>query len=58
MITTLRLIQSTRLCGYQPFQGDDEAEMLSQITNAHVEFHDRYWRNISQEGTERLFAAT
>jgi len=43
------VITYTLLCGYQPFQGDDEAEMLSQITNAHVEFHDRYWRNISQE---------
>jgi len=27
--------------------------MLTQITNAHIEFHDRYWRNVSQEGIEK-----
>ncbi|KAH8547552.1 kinase-like domain-containing protein [Umbelopsis sp. PMI_123] len=48
-IWAMGVITYTLLCGYQPFQGDDQAELLNQITSAHVEFHDRYWRNISQE---------
>ncbi|KAG2177907.1 hypothetical protein INT43_003154 [Umbelopsis isabellina] len=46
---SLGVITYTLLCGYQPFQGEDQAEVLSQITAAHVEFHDRYWRNVTPE---------
>ncbi|KAI8578786.1 hypothetical protein K450DRAFT_245517 [Umbelopsis ramanniana AG] len=48
-IWAIGVITYTLLCGYQPFQAEDQAEMLTQITNAHIEFHDRYWRNVSQE---------
>jgi calcium/calmodulin-dependent protein kinase I len=53
----LSLTQYRSLCGYQPFQADDQAEMLTQITNAHIEFHDRYWRNVSHEGMESNYNA-
>ncbi|ORY94682.1 kinase-like domain-containing protein [Syncephalastrum racemosum] len=40
------------LCGYQPFQAEDQAELMSEITEARFEFHERYWRNISQDAKD------
>ena len=39
-----------RLCGYTPFRSEDRAEMIKETTKAKVEFHERYWKNVSQEG--------
>jgi hypothetical protein len=41
-----------RLCGYQPFQAEDQAELIDEITHARFEFHERYWRNVSVEGND------
>ncbi|KAI8991909.1 kinase-like domain-containing protein [Mycotypha africana] len=43
------VITYTVLCGYQPFQAEDNLQMMHDITNARYEFHDRYWRNISSD---------
>lgn len=43
------VITYTVLCGYQPFQGEDNIEMLDDITHARYEFHERYWRNVSPD---------
>ncbi|KAI7858298.1 kinase-like domain-containing protein [Circinella umbellata] len=40
------------LCGYQPFQADDQVELMAEITEAKFEFHERYWRNISQDAKD------
>ncbi|KAJ8658355.1 hypothetical protein O0I10_006040 [Lichtheimia ornata] len=40
------------LCGYQPFQAEDQVELMDEITNAKYEFHERYWRNISQDAKD------
>ncbi|KAF7727241.1 hypothetical protein EC973_007854 [Apophysomyces ossiformis] len=40
------------LCGYQPFQAEDQVELFDEITHARFEFHDRYWRNISQDAKD------
>ncbi|KAI7866746.1 kinase-like domain-containing protein [Spinellus fusiger] len=37
------------LCGYQPFQADDQSELFDAISHSRFEFHDRYWRKISEE---------
>lgn len=37
------------LCGYQPFQGEDNIALMDDITHARFEFHERYWRNVSAE---------
>ena len=39
------------LCGYTPFRADDMKEVIRQTTEARVDFHDRYWKNVSDEGT-------
>ncbi|KAI9494901.1 kinase-like domain-containing protein [Zychaea mexicana] len=40
------------LCGYQPFTSEDQIELIDEITNARYEFHERYWRNISQDAKD------
>jgi len=37
------------LCGYTPFRADDQKEVIRQTTEAMVNFHDRYWKNVSDE---------
>lgn len=44
------VITYTLLCGYQPFQAEDQVELIDEITHARYDFHERYWRNISMEG--------
>ncbi|KAI8371470.1 kinase-like domain-containing protein [Radiomyces spectabilis] len=46
------VITYTVLCGYQPFQAEDQVELLDEITHARFEFHERYWRNISQDAKD------
>lgn len=47
------VITYTLLCGYQPFQAEDQVELVDEITNARYDFHERYWRNISIEGKKK-----
>lgn len=46
----LRIITYVLLCGYSPFRSDDTNELIRETTAARVEFHERYWSNISSEG--------
>ncbi|KAI9013768.1 kinase-like domain-containing protein [Phycomyces nitens] len=46
------VITYTLLCGYQPFQAEDQMELVDEIIHARYEFHERYWRNISQEAKD------
>ncbi|CAO3636073.1 unnamed protein product [Mucor hiemalis] len=46
------VITYTLLCGYQPFQAEDQVELVDEITHARYDFHERYWRNISMEGKD------
>ncbi|KAG2219824.1 hypothetical protein INT45_006267 [Circinella minor] len=45
-------IWAVGLCGYQPFQACDQFELINEITQVRYEFHDRYWRNISQDAKD------
>lgn len=47
------IITYVLLCGYSPFRSDDVKELIRETTEAKVEFHERYWKNISQEGNCR-----
>ncbi|KIP03271.1 hypothetical protein PHLGIDRAFT_130267 [Phlebiopsis gigantea 11061_1 CR5-6] len=46
------IITYVLLCGYSPFRSDDVKELIRETTEAKVEFHERYWKNISQEGKQ------
>jgi len=38
------------LCGYTPFQADNQKELARKTKAANVDFHDRFWKNVSDEG--------
>ncbi|EIE85865.1 hypothetical protein RO3G_10575 [Rhizopus delemar RA 99-880] len=46
------VITYTLLCGYQPFQAEDQVELIDEITHARYDFHERYWRNISEDAKD------
>ncbi|KAI9314429.1 kinase-like domain-containing protein [Dichotomocladium elegans] len=48
----LGVITYTLLSGYQPFQSEDEQELIDQITHARYEFHGKYWRTVSQDARD------
>ncbi|KAK2462658.1 hypothetical protein APHAL10511_005391 [Amanita phalloides] len=35
------------LCGYSPFRSDNANLLVKETTEAKIEFHDRYWQNVS-----------
>lgn len=45
-----RIITYVLLCGYSPFRAEDTKEMIRETTDARIEFHERYWCKISDEG--------
>lgn len=50
--TPCRIITYVLLCGYSPFRSDDTVELIRETTEAQVEFHERYWGNVSPEGEQ------
>jgi len=50
LITGFRIITYMLLCRYTPFRADDMKEVIRQTTEARVDFHDRYWKNVSDKG--------
>ncbi|KAH0826340.1 Pkinase-domain-containing protein [Lanmaoa asiatica] len=44
------IITYVLLCGYSPFRAEDTKEMIRETTDARIEFHERYWCKISDEG--------
>ena len=49
---SIGVITYTLLCGYSPFRSENRAELIKETTRAKVEFHHRYWTNISQAAKE------
>ncbi|KNZ61314.1 CAMK/CAMK1 protein kinase [Puccinia sorghi] len=49
---SIGVITYTLLCGYSPFRSENRAELIKETTRAKVEFHQRYWSNISLAAKE------
>ena len=47
---TFSVITYVLLCGYAPFRSEDPKELARETMSAKIEFHDRYWKSVSQEG--------
>jgi serine/threonine protein kinase len=47
-----RIISYVLLCGYSPFRSEDAKELVRETTEAKIEFHDRYWKNVSGQAKE------
>ncbi|KAL0069291.1 Calmodulin-dependent protein kinase cmk2 [Marasmius tenuissimus] len=43
------IITYVLLCGYSPFRSDDVKTLIKETTEAKIEFHERYWKNVSSE---------
>ncbi|KAF8879117.1 kinase-like domain-containing protein [Infundibulicybe gibba] len=41
------IITYVLLCGYSPFRSEDTETVIKETTAAKIEFHDRYWKNVS-----------
>ncbi|KAF9563471.1 Pkinase-domain-containing protein [Agrocybe pediades] len=48
-IWAIGIITYVLLCGYSPFRSEDVKVLIKETTTAKIEFHDRYWKNISVE---------
>ncbi|KAH9947955.1 Pkinase-domain-containing protein, partial [Amylocystis lapponica] len=46
------IITYVLLCGYSPFRSDDMKELVRETTEANIEFHERYWANVSAEAKD------
>ncbi|KAK0531413.1 Calmodulin-dependent protein kinase cmk2 [Tilletia horrida] len=49
---SLGVITYTMLCGYTPFRSNDPARLAAETQRGKIEFHDRYWKNISAEAKD------
>jgi hypothetical protein len=48
--TLVRIITYVLLCGYSPFRSEDVKVLMKETTDAKVQFHERYWKNVSPQG--------
>lgn len=46
------IITYVLLCGYSPFRSENVEVMVKETTQAKIEFHDRYWKNVSVEAKD------
>ncbi|KAJ7202057.1 kinase-like domain-containing protein [Mycena pura] len=45
------------LCGYTPFRGEDAVTLMKETMEAKIEFHTKYWKNVSDPGVSLSFFA-
>jgi calcium/calmodulin-dependent protein kinase I len=48
-IWSLGVITYTLLCGYSPFRSESLPDLIEETKHGRVVFHDRYWKDVSQE---------
>ncbi|EIW66147.1 hypothetical protein TREMEDRAFT_35340, partial [Tremella mesenterica DSM 1558] len=53
---SIGVIAYTLLCGYPPFRSEDKQELAKETTRGKIVFHDRYWKNVSQEAKDFIKA--
>jgi hypothetical protein len=49
----LSIITYTLLCGYSPFRSEERDELIEETIRAKIIFHERYWKDISEDGMSR-----
>ncbi|PPQ66233.1 hypothetical protein CVT26_010934 [Gymnopilus dilepis] len=50
---SIGVITYVLLCGYSPFRSEDVTVLIKETETANIEFHERYWKNVS--GTAKEF---
>jgi len=46
------IITYVLLCGYSPFRSEDVKVLIKETTEAKIEFHERYWKNVSTQAKD------
>lgn len=49
---SLGVITYTLLCGYSPFRSENLSDLIEECRSGRVIFHDRYWRDVSQDAKD------
>ena len=49
---SLGVITYTLLCGYSPFRSENLKDLLMECTQNTVVFHERYWRDVSDDAKD------
>lgn len=49
---SLGVITYTLLCGYSPFRSENLRDLLHECTSSPVVFHERYWKEVSQDAKD------
>lgn len=49
---SMGVITYTLLCGYSPFRSENLADLLEECTQGSVVFHERYWKDVSQDAKD------
>ncbi|KAK5697105.1 Calmodulin-dependent protein kinase cmk2 [Elasticomyces elasticus] len=49
---SLGVITYTLLCGYSPFRSESLADLIDETKHGRVVFHERYWKDVSQQAKD------
>ena len=49
---SMGVITYTLLCGYSPFRSENLQELIEECSNAQVTFHERYWKDVSDDAKD------
>ncbi|KAI1484913.1 calcium/calmodulin-dependent protein kinase [Biscogniauxia mediterranea] len=49
---SMGVITYTLLCGYSPFRSENLQDLIDECSNASVVFHERYWRDVSDDAKD------
>ncbi|KAH6690436.1 calcium/calmodulin-dependent protein kinase [Plectosphaerella plurivora] len=49
---SMGVITYTLLCGYSPFRSESLQDLIDECTNGQLIFHERYWRDVSDDAKE------
>ncbi|KAL2757631.1 hypothetical protein ACRALDRAFT_2040024 [Sodiomyces alcalophilus JCM 7366] len=49
---SMGVITYTLLCGYSPFRSDNLQELIDECTSGRIVFHERYWKDVSQDAKD------
>ncbi|QSL64177.1 hypothetical protein MERGE_000332 [Pneumocystis wakefieldiae] len=55
-IWSLGVITYTLLCGYSPFRSRDKDDLIQETFCANIVFHQKYWKNISEDAKDFIDA--
>lgn len=53
---SLGVITYTLLCGYSPFRSENLQDLIDECCSAKVIFHERYWKDVSDDAKDFIIA--